>query len=111
MHTEDVLNAPSLVCVMKAVGNTIMVGGLFHSRRMPLLCSRTHVCSHPPTHPPHAHPQLCPNRAAALAGEKVEKKFVLYQTLYKFTSEDPDDLQFESNQILRYGSARRVWGQ
>ncbi len=41
-------------------------------------------------------------RADALAGNKVEQKFSLYQTLFPYKSEDPDDLNFEANEILRW---------
>jgi hypothetical protein len=43
------------------------------------------------------------DRKAALEGKAVEPpKFKLYQTLYEFKSEDPDDLNFEAGEILRF---------
>ena len=41
-------------------------------------------------------------REAVAKGEKLpEEKFSLYQTLYEYKSDDPDDLQFGPGEILR----------
>eukprot|EP00045_Choanoeca_perplexa_P000846 m.16544 g.16544 ORF g.16544 m.16544 type:complete len:238 (+) comp10582_c0_seq1:176-889(+) len=34
-------------------------------------------------------------------GDEPEVNFVLYQSLYKFSSDDPEDLAFEANEILQ----------
>ena len=43
------------------------------------------------------------DREAALQGKNkpATESFKLYQTLYEFKSEDPDDLSFEAGEILR----------
>ncbi|EGD83045.1 hypothetical protein PTSG_03683 [Salpingoeca rosetta] len=40
-------------------------------------------------------------RKAALEGKQAERNYTLYQTLFKFESDDPEDLCFEGGEILR----------
>lgn len=48
-----------------------------------------------------APPVTAPVVTVAAPAVKEEKKYILYQALYKYKSDDPDDLQFEQNDILR----------
>lgn len=41
------------------------------------------------------------DREAALEGRITEHNYTLYQTLYKFESDDSEDLPFEAGEILR----------
>eukprot|EP00730_Choanoeca_flexa_P016255 TRINITY_DN7645_c0_g1_i1.p1 TRINITY_DN7645_c0_g1~~TRINITY_DN7645_c0_g1_i1.p1 ORF type:complete len:240 (+),score=34.20 TRINITY_DN7645_c0_g1_i1:175-894(+) len=54
--------------------------------------------------PPPKHVNFPAQLTTVINPEDVEgpaENFVLYQTLYKFTSDDPEDLQFEANEILQ----------
>ena len=56
-------------------------------------------------------------REAVTQGKKADVNYVLYQTLYKFESDDAEDLPFDAGEILRWvhfggreGKLReRVW--
>ena len=48
-------------------------------------------------------------REDATSGKAPEKEYVLYQTLYPYKSEDPDDLEFEAGEILRVFDEEGDW--
>eukprot|EP00053_Salpingoeca_punica_P003988 m.46438 g.46438 ORF g.46438 m.46438 type:complete len:124 (-) comp12537_c0_seq2:288-659(-) len=49
-------------------------------------------------------------REAVLSGKKIEEEpHTLYQTLFAYTSDDPDDLPFEAGEILRVFDDEGDW--
>eukprot|EP00043_Microstomoeca_roanoka_P001137 m.31093 g.31093 ORF g.31093 m.31093 type:complete len:234 (+) comp10666_c0_seq2:82-783(+) len=48
-------------------------------------------------------------REAALQGKKAERNYTLYQTLFKFESDDPEDLTFDAGEILRVFDDSSDW--
>eukprot|EP00055_Hartaetosiga_balthica_P004986 m.13932 g.13932 ORF g.13932 m.13932 type:complete len:121 (+) comp4224_c0_seq1:232-594(+) len=49
------------------------------------------------------------DRDAAVSGDKKDATYSLYQTLFKYESDDADDLSFEANEILRVYDDTSDW--